>query len=140
MTATRNVDASGDPDGYRVYIIEVAAKWIPDVAPQASPGQRCFYVGETGKSLSERFAEHRTGRVKPGRRQRRKKVWLTDKLRELKGGALDRSDVSLRRTMSDRYPEVATRTESEHLESRVIDDLRRDGHIVFPRKGGTVPF
>ena len=82
MTApeTSTGDATVAPDRLRrIYIIEIdadLARSIPSVARHLSPGQRCFYVGETGKDPKDRVAEHRTGethgRTGKGKRPDRK--------------------------------------------------------------------
>jgi hypothetical protein len=48
-------------------------------------------------------------------------------------------DVHLRRTLSDRYPTVDTNEEALELEGMAIDDLRAEGHCVFPKWAGTQP-
>lgn len=125
---------------YRVYIIEVMPPWHELVAPTIAPGKRCFYVGQTGKDVSERYREHRVG-VSPGRRAKRP-AEVFRKIRLAKGGAdlVNKVDVKVRRTMFEGYPEMPTVAEAEALEASVVDALRADGHVVYPRGIGQIPF
>lgn len=53
---------------------------------------------------------------------------------------LPKVDVKLRRRMSEAYPGVDTQVESEALEAVVIDELRGEGHAVYPKGPGAVDF
>lgn len=132
--------AENSTEGRRIYIIEIMPRWYSLVAPDLPEGKRCFYVGETGKSIKERYWEHRTGKVKPGRRDKRTAVFA--KMRNSQAGdeLLRKTDVKLRRRLSEGYPSVETTAESEALEALVIDELRGDGHAVHPKGPGTIDF
>lgn len=126
---------------YRVYVIEIMAKWFDIVAPNLPAGRRCYYVGETGKTLGERYREHRTPKTVAGRREKRAAAVFAMMRKHQGERPLKRTvDVKLRRTISDLYREVATREESEALEQQVIDYLRSEGHAVFPKGPGLIPF
>lgn len=122
-------------------MIEILPRWYDVGAPGLPAGRRCYYVGETGKELTERYREHRTGEVLHGRRSK-SPAQVFARMRKAQGGhALRRRvDVVLRRTMSDRYLPVATQEEAEALESQVVDELRVAGHAVYPKRVGSVPF
>jgi len=132
--------AENSIEGRRIYIIEIMPKWHSLVAPDLPEGKRCFYVGETGKPIKERYWEHRTGNVKPGRRSKRTAVFT--KMRNSQDGEplLPKIDVKLRRRMSEAFPSVETQDDSEALEAVVIDGLRRDGHAVHPKGPGDIDF
>lgn len=127
--------------GRRVYVIEIQPPWYELVAPGLPVGRRCFYVGETGKDIAERYREHRTGEVLHGRRPK-SPAQVFAKMRGAQSGAAlrRRVDVVLRRTMSDRYPPAATPEEAGALEAQVVDELRRAGHAVYPKGVGSAPF
>lgn len=132
----------------RVYIIEIMPKWYELVAPELPDGRRCYYVGETAKELGERYREHLTGKSLAGRKPKRTQVF-TRMRKEQGGGSLKKKvDLKLRRTMSDAYRPVRSKKaktlnrKAKELESRVIDELRRQGHAVYPKgkESGSIPF
>ncbi len=128
-------------DGYRVYIIEISDKWHDLVAPGLPVGRRCYYVGETGKDVGERFKEHKTGRSKPGRREKRRAKVFARMDRENGGETLLKNeDVVLRRGMMKDYEPQPDKSGAEALEGSVVDELREQGHCVYPRGAGTIPF
>lgn len=119
---------------YRVYIVEIASRWHDLVAPGLPDGKRCFYVGETGRTVEERYREHRTGTVLSGRKAKRSAGVFAKLLAENNGEPLQRKrDVDLRRTLMARYQPQPTSDESQELERQVIDDLRSEGHCVYPK-------
>lgn len=124
----------------RIYLIEIMPNWHLLVAPDLPDGKQCFYVGETGKDLTERYWEHHPGLAKKGRRKKRTAVFT--KMRNSQDGdeLLKNHDVKLRRTRSKKYPVVATTKESVPLEAQVIDQLRRRGHAFNPEKPGEIDF
>lgn len=132
---------SQEHDGqYRVYILEVApqlARQLPKLRSFIQPGQRCFYVGETGKPVKDRIAEHRTGEPHGAGAKKVKKCVLSDSLRRLVGRRLTAEELAYRRKVSNRYPPVESRDAVLELERQAIDDLRAEGHIVYPESGGT---
>ena len=126
--------------GYRVYIIDVMPRWYHLVAPGIAPGKKCFYVGQTGKDVSERYREHRVG-VRYGRRAKRP-VEVFRKIRAAKDGAdlINKVDVKLRRTMVEQFAEMPSVDEVGVLEASLVDELRAAGHVVYPRGLGQIPF
>ncbi len=50
------------------------------------------------------------------------------------------TDVWLRTKMFAHLPGYADVEESEAHEARIVDVLRRTGHLVYPKGVGTVPF
>ncbi len=128
-------------EGRRVYIIEIMEKWHDLVAPGLPDNKRCYYVGETGKDVSERFYEHKSDRTKPGRRPKRR-ARVFDKIGKENGGRTLRKniDVVLRRGMMQAYDPQPDVHLAEALEASVVDELRRQGHCVYPRGVGTTPF
>jgi hypothetical protein len=125
---------------YRIYIIEVMPRWYPTVAPNVRPGKCCFYVGQTGKDVAERYREHRRG-PRWDRRPKRP-VEVFRKIRAAKGGAdlVNKDDLKLRRTMFEPYPVLSTQAEAEKREAEIVDQLRLEGHVVYPRGLGKLPF
>ena len=147
MTAaeTSTGDATVAPDRLRrIYIIEIdadLARSIPSVARHLSPGQRCFYVGETGRDPKDRVAEHRTGethgRTGEGkRRDKPKRVRFTDAVRRHLGGPASADEMAHRRKMSAKY-EPFTYAEKDERERAVICELRSQGHLVYPESVGS---
>ena len=133
--------AENSSEGRRIYIIEIMPRWHSLVAPDLHEGKRCFYVGETGKDIEERYLEHRSGEVEPGRREKRRTKVLARISRE-KGEKelIDGVDIRLLRSLGGRYPSVMTTEQSVELESVVIDEFRGKGHVVYPDTAGAVPF
>lgn len=133
--------AENSIEGRRIYIIEIMPRWHSLVASDLPEGKRCFYVGETGRDVEERYLEHRTGEVAPGRKAKRRTRVLARIARE-KGQAelVDGVDIRLLRSLGGRYRPVRTTDESVQLESDVIDEFRGKGHVVYPDTAGTVPF
>ena len=133
--------AENSIEGRRVYIIEIMPKWHSLVAPDLPEGKRCFYVGETGKDVEERYLEHRTGEVAPGRREKRRTKVLSRIARQKGSAELeDGGDIRLMRSTAGQYPAASTVEDSEALEARVIDIYRRKGHVVYPDTAGNEPF
>ena len=144
-TETSAGDAKAPPDRLRrIYIIEIdpdLARSIPSVAKHLSPGQRCFYVGETGKDPRDRVAEHRTGEThgRGGQGKRRDKntdVKFTKSIRAHLGRAATAHEMPYRRKMSARY-EPFTYDERADRECEVICELRAQGHLVYPKSVGS---
>jgi hypothetical protein len=128
-------------DGYRVYIIEIMPKWYELIAPGLPDEKCCYYVGETGRDVGERFKEHKTGRARPGRREKRRAKVFAKMDRENGGETLLKSeDVILRRGMMKAYEPQPDKSQAEALEASVVDELREEGHCVYPRGVGTIPF
>ncbi len=50
------------------------------------------------------------------------------------------TDVWLRTQMFEHLPGYADAEESEANETLIVDALRRSGHLVYPKRVGTVPF
>lgn len=127
-----------------IYIIEIdpdLARAIPSVAKHLSPGQRCFYVGETGKDPKDRVAEHRTGethgRTGKGKRpDRKKRVRFTDTVRKHLGRPATKREMSHKKKMSAKY-EPFTYAEKDEREQAVICELRSRGHLVYPESVGS---
>lgn len=140
MANRREADIADRDAHRRVYIIEIASKWYPVVAPNIAAGARCFYVGETGRDVAERFKEHRLGAIPSRKKKRAARVFarirVANEEQPLKRG----EDVTLRRRMFDDLDPVATHEEADALEAQVIDDLRSEGHVVYPERFGSVPF
>lgn len=125
---------------HSVYVIEIMPRWHDLVAPGLPKGKRCFYVGQTGKSLTERFWEHRTGRRKdPSKGDASAKVFR--RMRRYQGGStLSRiHDVRLRRTLMDQVGPLDADASLE-LESATVDFLRDAGHCVYPKNVGFTQF
>jgi len=132
----------------RVYVIEIMPQWYDLVAPGLPSGKKCFYVGETGKDLGERFREHRTGKSLAGKKQKRTRVFT--RMRKSKGeqDLKNKVDLKLRRRMSEQHRPVRSakarvlKAKADALEKLVIDELRLQGHAVYPKGPGTgsLPF
>ena len=131
------------PTERRIYIIELRPPWVaPVVGTRIRSDVRCFYVGETGKGILDRVAEHLTGdrRVaqcfKDARRAKGRPLgqdWRDTPL--LRG-----EDVWLRTKLFRDIPAAVGNQASVEQEARVVDALRRQGHIVFPKGAGSEPF
>ena len=127
----------------RIYIIEIdpdLARSIPSVAVHLSPGQRCFYVGETGKDPKDRVAEHRDGKThgrtgKGKRPDKRKPVKFTDTIRKHLGRAATAREMAHKKKRSAKYKPF-TYQEREERERAVICELRSRGHLVYPESVG----
>jgi hypothetical protein len=125
----------------RIYVIEICPKWYGLVAEGLPEGRRCLYVGETGKPVAARFRDHLTGRTDrdddrdlSGRVFRRMRS-------DQSGGSLRRGvDASLRFDLFDRIEPVSDQEAASVLEAGVIDELRRQGHCVYPEGAGEVSF
>jgi len=126
---------------YTIYIIEIMPRWHHLVAPDLPPGKRCFYVGQTSHDVAERYREHLTGKSKPGRRKKAT-VRALKPIFKAKGGApLQRNvDVTLRRTMMAAYPTTTDQDEANDLEAKAVEDLRLEGHCVYPVGLGETDF
>ena len=118
---------------FRVYIIEINSGWYQLVANRLPAGKRCYYVGETGRAVEERFREHRTGTVRPGDAATKSVAPFSVMLSDNGGKPLSRKqDILLRRTLMARYPPQRSRDEVRELERLVIDELRAAGNCVYP--------
>ena len=119
-------------------MIEIASKWHPALADGLTEGRSCFYVGETGKPVSFQFQDHLTGRTRDGPGKNISGV-VFRRMRKLQGGViLERGvDATLRFDLIDVIEPVADRDQAEALESRVIDELRTEGHCVYPEGAGS---
>ena len=134
--------AKRDPNRFQVYVIEIGTQWCDVVAPGLPEGKRCFYVGQTGERLTDRYKEHRTGRpFKKGRLIQPGKVFK--RIREENGGETLRRNVDtfLLRSMTREYGTMS-KAESEQLEEALIVYLRQNGHAVYPDGGAKdlIPF
>ena len=127
----------------QVYVIEIMAQWYPLVAEGLPNGKRCFYVGQTSKDIGERFGEHRTG--KPSGRggfDRSGRVFRKMRNAQRDAPLLRNVDLKLRRTLTSRYEPLETQDVAIELENRLTDELRAQGHAVYPKNngGGGTPF
>ena len=95
------------PQLYHVYVIELS----DNAGPRVNPQKPCVYVGQTAKSLEERFLEHLRG-YRASRKVRR-------------------HGVRLRPRLYARLNPIQTRPEAEHIERRLAARLRRRGFTVF---------
>ena len=131
------------PTERRIYIIEIRPPWIESAVGKRLPdGVRCLYVGETGKAIEERIAEHLTGpqRVAQCFKDARKAKGGTSG-KDWRSTPLARgTDVWVRWKMLEKFPPALGSEASEAQEARAIDSLRRQGFIVFPRNAGSLPF
>lgn len=128
---------------YHVYIIEITRDWYPVVADDLPIGKRCFYVGQTEIDVADRFKEHRNGKshIKGRAMVGKPKAPFRRMLKENRGRTLRRKrDVVLRRTMMKAYRPTKTDSASRRQEARAIDVLRAEGHKVFPKTSGSIPF
>ena len=118
----------------QVYVIEIMDRWYYLVAPGLPPGKRCFYVGQTGKDLTVRYKEHRSGRPRTAG-ARPQSATVFKKIRKETGGEIlrKRIDTVLRRSMTEGIGWMST-DESEMIEEGIVLKLRRDGHAVYPKK------
>ena len=118
-------------------MIEILPVWHEVVAPGLEPGKSCFYVGETGKRIRERFREHRTGKADEGKRLKPpvkvfRKIFAANGGTELRDGR----DVLLRHDINRNYRPVKTKADADALEAAVITELRKEGHVVYPKSRG----
>ena len=126
---------------YTIYIIEIMPRWHYLVAPDLPPGKRCFYVGQTSHNVSERYREHLTGKSKPGRRKKATVRALKPIFKSKDGEPLERKvDVTLRRNMMAAYPTTTDQEEANDLEAKAVEDLRLEGHCVYPEGLGETDF
>ncbi len=125
----------------RIYIIEIAPRWHSEVAEGLPAGRSCFYVGETGKAVPLRFQDHLTGKTL-GSRGTNSSGAVFRRMRRLRGGAmLERgADATLRFDLMDGLETAADRDRAETVEAQTIDRLRADGHCVYPKGPGAIPF
>lgn len=131
------------PRTWRVYVIEITPKWYSLVAEGLPTGKRCYYVGQTSKTLTQRYREHRTGRPsEPKEKGFNPSGRVFRKMRRNQGGSTLRrnDDTILRRSMTQQYEPVATEDEAKALENSLNDELREQGHTVYPKNDGSVPF
>lgn len=131
------------PTERRVYIIEIRPPWVEAaVERQAAAGRRCLYVGETGKAIEQRVAEHLAGdkRVAQCFRAARKAKGRARQAEWRDTPLLRGQDVWLRTKLFQRIPPAFGNEASEQQEAEVIDMLRRKGYIVFPKHAGSEPF
>ncbi len=126
----------------RVYVIELRPPWVTAVAgAKATPGRRCFYVGESAYSAEERTAQHCTStgyRVAKVFKDARRAKSTTGDWRD--ASLIRGTDVWLRTRLFAGLPGFENAGDSEDLEAKVVDSLRRQGHLVYPRNVGRVPF
>lgn len=129
--------ASPAPGRGRVlYIIEIQPKWHPLVAPNLTRGKSCFYVGETGKKIEERYAQHLQGVSSHARSS--SVVGAADPFKsiskQMQGADLvDGVDILLRPELTARYRPRPDVESSELAEAALIDRLRRRGNVAYPR-------
>lgn len=134
-------DEAAQDEFRRPYVIEITSKWYPLVAPGLKPGRRCYYVGETGKDIDERLREHLTGEALHGRRPKSPTRVFGLMRRDQENKPLVKNkDVYLRRTISDPYGVVTGLDAATELEARIIDELRNEGHAVYPEGFGSRDF
>lgn len=126
---------------WEIYVIEIMPQWYPLVAEGLPPGKRCYYVGQTSKSCSARYKEHRTGRSDGDPRFNRPGKVFTTMRNAQEGRTLRRNfDTTLRRTMTEGYELLKTEQDAIDQENWLNDKLRREGHAVYPVGDGTLPF
>lgn len=122
-----------DPDGKRVYVIEILPMWHDVAAAKAgepiAAGSKVFYVGKTGRHLRKRYRQHRTGNkaasiFKKIRREKEKTGAADPTLREA-------VDTQLRRDLTVGIPTNMTEERALQEESALAIRLRADGHTVF---------
>lgn len=121
--------------GRVLYIIEVQPKWHPLVAPNLTRGKSCFYVGETGRPIEERYQQHLQGVNSHARSS--SSVRSVDPFKriskQMKGADLvDGVDIVLRSELTAQYQSRTSEAASELAEAALIDRLRRRGHIAYP--------
>ena len=144
MSKAKKKKSSPDRKSRRIYIIEIEptlARSMPAVAKHLSEGQRCFYVGETGKDPRDRVAEHRTGEThgRSGEGKRPDKdtdVKFTKSIRAHLGRAATDHEMRYPEKMSAKY-EPFTYDEKSERECEVICELRAQGHLVYPKSVGS---
>jgi hypothetical protein len=126
---------------WRVYVIEIMPRWHELVAPGLPSGKRCFYAGETARSVAERYWEHRTGWALPGRAQKtRARVFSKMAQARPRGHLVNGADLRLQRRMTRDLSPQPNRAAAVALEADVVDRLRSLGHCVYPEGVGTIPF
>lgn len=132
-----------------VYVIEVMPQWHHLVAPNLPDGKTCFYVGETGRDIRERFREHLTGETKPGRKKKASVQPFKNMLARNGQVPLRRNqDMKLREQMTGDRGSVRRRKPgklaeaAKNLERDFVLELRREGHAVYPKRVGKdqIPF
>ena len=131
------------PSERRVYIIEIRPPWIDAAVGRAVPeGVRCLYVGETGKDVEQRVAEHLAGPLRVAQCfKNARKAKASTLGQDWQDTALTRgTDVWLRSKMLEKLPATTGNDAAQELEAQVVDSLRRRGFLVFPRGVGTEPF
>jgi hypothetical protein len=122
-------------------VIEIMPRWHELVAPELPSRKRCFYVGETARSVAERYWEHRTGWALPGRAEKaRARVFSKMAQARPRGDLLNGEDVRLQRRMTLDLSPQPDRAAARSLEAVVVDRLRGLGHCVYPEGVGTIPF
>ncbi len=92
---------------YYVYVIELGDA----AASRVDPRKPCVYVGQTGKSPGDRFAEHLRGY--------RASRWVRN------------FGVRLSPDLYDRYNPLASREQAVRMERRLAKRLRNRGFTVF---------
>ena len=133
MKADNPTGAKRDPDGKRVYVIEILPRWYDLAAEKAgapiAAGRKVFYVGKTGRYVGTRYRQHRTGV---------KAASIFRKIRREKGlsGAADPTlkelvDTQLRRDLTAGIPDDMTEERVLKAESDLAKELRDEGHTVF---------
>ena len=100
---------------FHVYVIELDRAVLKDkrfvaANPNHDPEKACLYVGMTGKSPDERFAQHKTG-YKASRYPRKHGKWL-------------------RRRLYERFNPM-TYKDACAKEVELAEDLRRRGFAVW---------
>lgn len=109
---------------YRVYVIELSIKVFSENAkfraanPQFNGSLQCVYVGQTSKTIKERFLQHKSGfRNKKGHK-------LSSKIVEKYG-------MYLRSSLFNHIKPMKTRVEALKMEEKLALELRREGYAVW---------
>jgi hypothetical protein len=122
-----------DPEGRRVYVIEVLPKWYyvaEKLDDQPINEGRCvFYVGQTGHSPGKRHKKHRTGK-RAGRifKRIRREIEKTG----VEDLTLKKSvDTRLRQDLAAGIPDGLSNERALEEEAALAEKLRAAGHTVF---------
>jgi RNase adaptor protein for sRNA GlmZ degradation len=124
----------------RVYVIQIAPKWIPVVRPTFDPDVECLYVGQTKSPIGARFKQHRRGHpyTKKGG-EAAAKIFRDIRQARLevdpRGTLIDGEDTWLRGDLMDHLEPVEGKPEALKLERATADHLRSLGYkVIGPKK------
>lgn len=140
-TTKAGASGSNDDDNapHWVYVIEIAAKWYPDLGPTIPEGKTCLYVGQSKRRPRKRFKQHRRGHpfVKKGGEAAANpfRDIAQARLRQgLRATLVMDEDARLRRDLMDEREPVIGKSAAEDLEFATAERLRGEGYYVFGPK------